>query len=391
MKRRFEYFTGEALRAILSSRSSIFSMLLVLLFGQIFGVIFLSDVDVLFKKFELSIIDDWHLLGGYLVSLLSYLLSQTNPRAGLLAIHYASFLIVCFVFFRIVGGGGFSLMVFCLGPFVLFSNIVYKDFFCYPIFLLLATNFWFIAPALLCLFKFEWVLLFYLLIPFRMLLGDRSSRRFREAAGAIGKSSLGFSILLLIFFFTINNYLQNSKSYIASDLLQSYEYGLRVLRGGTDSAARSRWLECREFEQERLEYNKEDLVASVKSLSLAAVEEPGRFVLVGLQKSQCAYLNVFRFGLTPSVTYGFDGELLDYLHAVLTQFSPVMKPLIAACVVILFARRISFLYMIIVALLLIFFLPLLRINQEFRYSIPIILMAQILVCAELNRWTRSRT
>ncbi len=369
-------FQTNNFRFLKSKYALIISIFLMLVYSHFFGVIYLSDVDVIFKKLELSVIDNWHLLGGYLVALVSYSLSPENPKVGLLIAHYFSFMLLSILFFKYAGNNINALMIFILGPEILFSNIIYKDFFCYPVFYLILTRYWSIGPAILSLFKFEWVILYYLFLPLRNILNPNTKLENEKKF----KKNIYFSIVILLLTIGINTASQNAKSHIELNLLQTYHYGLKVLRGDVNEDARVRWLECREFEQENIQYTKHDLATALKNLAQDVIAEPTLFVIVVLQKSQCAYINIHRFGLTPSATYGFNGEMIDYLNAGLTQLSPFMKPLFSLIIIICFARKISFSYGIFIFISLSFILPMLRINQEFRYSIPIILIAQFLVC-----------
>jgi hypothetical protein len=348
----------------------------VLAYNAIFTTVYLGDVDTMVELAKNNEINEWQMVGGYLVGKFSLLF--LHPRDGLFLLNTLFWVMALTLYHKILSAyiesGVVILLLTLWSPLFIFSNIIYKESF--PIFFFLlafTTNGWMspIFNSVLRVNLFLESLLVYISLFYK-------EKKWLILVSVILSST--------VFISQVNIY--NSKNGVINTVLHSYIVGIKIQTDNQISdELKVYYQECREFEQL---YNNglvaqpsldDTALLNLELRSLALNESLGLFKHL-LKKAECVLVNHNRYFLLPSATYRIGSTVRDYIMIVATQLNPFFRPLIGLIFLLIPGTLPLITRMFLVGGL--FATIFMHTNPEARYFIPFVLAGVINVAIHID-------
>ncbi len=362
----------------------VFYTILVIIYNTIFTSVYLGDIESLVALAKLDQINEWQMLGGYLLGKFAILFS--DPKTGLY-ISNILFWILSLVLFhhilsRYIRSTKVIISICLISPLFIFSNIIYKESFPIFFFLLAFTSIGWISPIFNSVLRIN---LFIETILIYISLNYKTSTKFILTSIVI---SFG------IFYFQTTLYTQ--KNGVMNTVIDSYLTGIKI--NSTDkellpTKLTTHYNECREFEQLYVtgilpQPHVDDTKILMMQLINSAPQQPIALAKHLGKKIECAFINKNRFFLLPSATYRIGSKIRDYVMIFITQLNPMFRPLIG--LIFLLIPGVLPLFTRIVLIGGFFATVFMHTNPEARYFFPFILAGIINVSIYINNFSKNR-
>jgi hypothetical protein len=351
-------------------------LVLVIVYNWIFSTVYLGDVGTMIELARNNEINEWQMLGGYLIGKFSLIFS--DPRDGLFLINISFWVLSLTLFHEILSkyidsSVAVFVIVLC-SPLFIFSNIIYKESFPIFFFLLAFTSTGWLSPIVNSILRVN-LFIESLLVYISLFYKEK-------------KWLILISIFLSGIVFVSQLYIYNSKNGVINTVLDSYVIGIDIQTNDNVSLElKTYYQECREFEQLYnkgliLSPNLDDSNRLGEKLSQLSMEESTGLIMHMAKKAECVLVNHNRFFLIPSATYRIGSTVRDYVMIAITQLNPFFRPLVGLIFLLIpgvLPRLTRF--VLVCGLFATIFM---HTNPEARYFFPFILAGMINMASKLN-------
>jgi hypothetical protein len=350
---------------------------IIIFYNAIFESVYLGDTNTMFELAKKNEINEWQMLGGFLIGRFSLMFRQ--PTHGLLIINVFFWVCSATLLHLILSthikskSTVFFLVIF--SPLVIFSNIIYKESIAIYFFILVFTRYGWISP--IC----SSVLRVNLFIESILVWASFNYKQ--------NKWRMLIPILVSLTVFVVQLNLYNTKNGVINTVLDSYIIGVKIQTEQITGKELKRYYgECREFEQlyvsgtlpQPTKGDTNRLKAEIKNLIL---NESVGVIKHLMKKLECTFFNHNRYFLLPSATYRIGSKIRDNLTIALTQLNPLFRPLVGLIFLLIPGTMTLVTRLILIAGLL--FTSLMHTNPEARYFFPFIIAGIINMAKKINQ------